>query len=165
VKVVMGEYSEGWTILEDDASSGLTSPVVEDSNDWGPDRKIIFCKDHYAGMIFEASRRVHHEALEVFMADVLDNPLVLDKTVVPGFHILRYRGCGENAKELYFNLANNEMSMVGGERVDYAPEMLFDSPYLKSVYNSGVIDIRKGDRELRLDFNRPRTGSTDADHD
>jgi hypothetical protein len=165
VRPIMGEYAQGWTILKDDASSGLTSPVVEDSYTWSPDRKMIFFKDNYAGMIFEASRRVHHETLEVFMADVLDNPLVLDKTVVPGFHILRYRGCGENAEELYFNLANSEMSMVGGQRVDYAPEMLFDSPYLKSEYNSGIIELRKGDQELRLDFNRPRTGSSNADHD
>ena len=99
------------------------------------------------------------------MADILDNPLVLDKTVVPGFHILRYRGCGENAKELYFNLANSEMSMVGGQRVDYAPDLLFDSPYLKSEYNSGVIVIRKDDQELRLDFNRQRTGTRDSDHE
>ncbi len=88
----MGEYAQGWTILKDDASPGLTSEVIEDSYDWSPDRRMIVCKDNYAGMIFEASRRVHHETLEAFMADILDNPLVLDKTVVPGFHILRYRG-------------------------------------------------------------------------
>jgi hypothetical protein len=156
VKVVMGEYSEGWTILEDDASPGLTSPVIEDSYDWSPDRKAIFLKDNYAGMIFEASRRVHHETLEAFMADILDNPLVLDKTVVPGFHILRYRGCGEDAPELYFNLSNNEMPMVGGERVDYAPDLLFDSPYLKSEYKSGKIHIDYGGETLDLDFSKER---------
>ena len=165
VRPIMGEYAQGWTILKDDASPGLMSPVIEDSYDWSPDRKTIFLKDNYGGMIFEASRRVHHETLEAFMADILDNPLVLDKTVVPGFHILRYRGCGENAKELYFNLANSEISMVGGQRVDYAPDLLFDSPYLKSEYNSGVIVIRKDDQELRLDFNRQRTESRDSDHE
>jgi hypothetical protein len=154
VRPVMGEYAEGWTILKDDASPGLTSPVIDDSYDWSPDRKTIFLKDRYAGMIFEASRRVHHETLEAFMDDILDNPLVLDKTVVPGFHVLRYRGCGEDAPELYFNLANSEISMVGGERVDYAPDMLFDSPYLRSEYKSGLIAVRKGDEKLVLDFNK-----------
>ena len=126
---------------------------VKDSYTWSPDKKMIFFKDKYAGMIFEASRRVHHQTLEAFMDDVLDNPLVLDKTVVPGFNILRYRGCGKNAKELYFNLANEEISMVGGERIDYSPDMLFDSPFIKSKYNSGVIKISKDDKELILDFN------------
>ena len=87
------------------------------------------------------------------MADVLDNPLVLDKTVVPGFHVLRYRGCGDNAAEITFNLANSEMPMVGGERVNYAPDMVMDSPFLKSVYNSGIVEIIKGGDRQILDFN------------
>jgi hypothetical protein len=152
-RVVMGEYAEGWTILKDDASSGDASGLVENSYEWSPDRKMIYLKDNYAGLIFEASRRVHHKTLEAFMADVLDNPLVLDKTVVPGFHVLRYRGCGANAKEITFNLANSEMPFVGGERIDYAPDMVLDSPYLKSNYESAVVEISKDDRELVLDFN------------
>lgn len=153
VKVVEGEYSQGWTILEDDASSGLNSKIEMDSYTWSQDKKMIYLKDNYAGMIFEASRRINHKTLENFMNDILDNTLILDKTVVPGFHILRYTGCGEKAKEIYFNLANNEISMINGERINYAPKILFDSPYLKSEYKSGVIKIIKGDKELILDFN------------
>lgn len=152
VRPVMGEYAEGWIILKDDASPGPTSPVIEESYEWSPDRKTVFLKDRYAGMIFEASRRTHHETLEAFMGDILDNPLVLDKTVVPGFHILRYRGCGKDAPELYFNLANDEMPIIGGKRVEYAPNMLFESPFLKSEYNSGVITFRKDELEMRLGF-------------
>ena len=87
------------------------------------------------------------------MADILDNTIYLDKTVVPGFHLLRYKGCGEHAEEIYFNLANNEIPMIGGQRIDYAPDMLFDSPYLQSKYRSGIIHIRKGEQEMVLDFN------------
>jgi hypothetical protein len=29
-----------------------------------------------------------------------------------------------------------------------------DSPFLKSGYNSGIVEISKGDRELILNFNR-----------
>lgn len=152
LKVVMGEYAQGWTILKDQASPGQTSELVDDSYDWSADKKWIRLKDNYAGMIFEASRRVHHPTLEDFIADILNNSLSLDKTVVPGFHILRYKGCGENAKEIYFNLANNEMPMVGGKRVDYSPRMVFDSPFLQSRYKSGIVNIRKGEQEMVLDF-------------
>jgi hypothetical protein len=154
VKVVMGEYAQGWTILKDQASSGETSELIEDSYEWSSDKRMINLKDNYAGMIFEASRRSHHKTLDNFIADILDNPLYLDKTVVPGFHILRYQGCGENAKEIYFNLSNNEMSMVDGQRIDYAPDMVFDSPFIKSTYNSGIVKISKGDQEMVLDFNK-----------
>ena len=153
VRPVMGEYADGWTILVDDASPGLTSLIIEDSYKWSPDRRMIYLKDKYAGMIFEASRREHHGSLEDFMDDVLDNFLVLDKTVVPGFHVLRYRGCGGDAREIIFNLANNEIPFVGQERVNYAPDMLFDSPYLKSSYKSGIIEISKGDLRVLLDIN------------
>lgn len=152
-RVVMGEYAEGWTILKDDASSGDASGLVENSYEWSPDRKMIYLKDNYGGLIFEASRRVHHKTLEAFMADVLDNPLALDKTVVPGFHVLRYQGCSEGAKEITFNLSNSEMPFVGGDRIDYAPEMVLDSPYLKSKYESGIVEVSKGERVLILDFN------------
>jgi hypothetical protein len=159
---------EGWIFVEcgdayaavrvvlgsDAASMDLHSELIKDSYNWSPDKKMIIFKDKYAGMIFETSRRVHHKTLEAFMDDILDNPLVLDKTVVAGFNILRYRGCAENAKEIYFNLANEEISMIGGERIDYAPDMLFAGPYIKSEYNSGIIKISKDDMELILDFNK-----------
>jgi hypothetical protein len=151
--VVMGEYAQGWTILKDQASPGLTSEILNDTYEWSADKTWIRLKDNYAGMIFEASRRMHHPTLEDFMADVLDNAIYLDKTVVPGFHVLRYTGCGENAEEIYFNLANNEMPMAGGRRIDYTPEMLFDSPYLQSEYRSGIVHIRKGKQDMVLDFN------------
>jgi hypothetical protein len=157
---------DGWIFVEhgdafaavrvvsgNDNIPGLHSELVKDSYTWSPDKKMILLKDKYAGMIFETSRRVHHKTLEAFIDDILDNPLVLDKTVVAGFNILRYRGCGENAKEIYFNLANEEISMIDGERIDYSPDMLFDSPFIKSKYKSGVIKISKDDKELVLDFN------------
>jgi len=154
VRVLVGEYSQGWTILVDDATSGLTSQILKDSYRWKSNRSLIHSKDKYAGMIFEASRKAHHKTLEDFIEDILDNPLVLEKTVVPGWHRLRYRGCGRDAKEIYFNLANNEIPTVGGQRIDYSPEMLFDSPYLKSKYKSGIITISKDDKKIVLDFNK-----------
>jgi hypothetical protein len=153
LRVVIGEYSQGWTILKDEASPGPTSELILDSYEWNEERTMIRLKDNFAGMIFEASRRDHYQTLELFMADVLDNFILLDKTVVPGYHVLRYKGCGENAKEIYFNLANNEMPMVGGKRVDYSPGMLFESPYLKSEYQSGLVKISKEKQQLMLDFN------------
>jgi hypothetical protein len=153
VRPVMGEYSDGWTILVDDASPGLTSEIINDSYEWSPDRKSIFLRDKFAGMIFEGSRRKHHPSLEAFIEDILDNPIFLDKTVVPGFHILRYTGCGKDAPELTFNLANDEIPFIGAERINYAPDMLFDSPYIKSKYKSGVVEITKGNHKMKLDFN------------
>jgi len=99
---------EGWIFVEDgdafaavrvvagnDDVPGLQGELVNDSYTWNPDRTIVQLNNKYAGMIFETSRRAHHETIEAFMEDILDNTLMLDKTVVAGFHILRYQGCGE----------------------------------------------------------------------
>tara|TARA_R110002050_G_scaffold161176_1_gene290743 strand:- start:12601 stop:14676 length:2076 start_codon:yes stop_codon:yes gene_type:complete len=152
VKPVMGEYADGWTILKDNASPGLTSKIFDDSYSWNKDRSLIHLKDKYAGVIFESSRRTHHNTLEDFISDIMKNPITLEKTVVPGFHILKYKST--NGTNFYFNLANNEIPMVNGKSINYTPDMVFDSPYLKSKYNSGIVKISKGDEELVLDFNK-----------
>jgi hypothetical protein len=44
-------------------------------------------------------------------------------------------------------------TLSNGKRVDYAPDMVLNSPYLQSTYNSGIVNIRKGEEEMVLDFN------------
>ena len=43
--------------------------------------------------------------------------------------------------------------MLGGKYVDYEHPKVFDSPYIQSNYDSGQIEICKGDYKLNLDFN------------
>ena len=44
---------------------------------------------------------------------------------------------------------------VNGKPINYSkPEKVFDSPYLRSEYDSGVVTIEKGSRKLVLDFNK-----------
>jgi hypothetical protein len=87
------------------------------------------------------------------MADVLDNDLKLYKTVVPGFNVLVYTGCGEDTKEILFNSGTMEIPTIGGEYIDYSYPWVFDSPYMKSEYKSGKIELQYGEEKLNLDFN------------
>ena len=151
VKPVMGEYADGWTILKDNASAGLTSEIFNDSYTWSKNKEMIYLKDKYAGVIFESSSRTHYKTLNDFMIAILKNPIVLEKTVVPGFHVLKYKST--KGTEFYFNLANNEIPMVNKKHINYSPDMVFDSPFLKAEYNSGSIEIKKGDEEMIVDFN------------
>lgn len=86
------------------------------------------------------------------MADVLDNPLELVRTVVPGYHLVRYRGCGADAAWLELNAASMEMPRINEAYVDYACPA-FASPWLKGEYGSGVVTVQKGARSLVLDLN------------
>ncbi len=42
---------------------------------------------------------------------------------------------------------------INGQPVNYAPSKVFDSPFLDADYLSGVVTIRKGQRQKVLDFN------------
>jgi hypothetical protein len=111
--------------------------------------------DRHSPVIFEAARQAQYASLPLFMAAVLSNPLHLRRTVDPGYNILTYRGCGLEAKEITFNLANNEISRIGAQLVNYTPEA-FESPWLEGRYGSGVVTVRKGADRLVLDFNPVR---------
>lgn len=119
---------------------------------WVCDRTIIKPEKKFTPVIIEAGRKADHPTLEDFIADVLDNPIALYKTVVPGYEVLVYTGCGPDAEEIVFNAATSEMPTVGGKYIDYSYPMAFDSPYLKSKYKSGKIKINYGGEELKLDF-------------
>ena len=113
-------------------------------------------KNLFSPILFEAGRKADYPTFKDFQDDILDNPIQLYSTVMApnlGFDILYYTGCGEDAEEIIFNSANSEIPTVGREYIDYSHPKLFNSPYLKSKYESGVVEISKGDQSLVLDFN------------
>lgn len=153
VKIVIGEYAQGWQIIKDAASEGLNSEILEDSYQWTPDRRYAIAKDNYAGVIFEASTTRQHPNLRTFIDDILDNPITLTKTVVPGFHVLSYKSAKPNSVEIEMNLANSEIPFVNHKRINYAPKWMIKSPFIESQYDSGVVEINVDDTQLIYDFN------------
>ena len=163
VKVILGEgSSEGKALLPHEreiSSDGLYARILPDAYDWNDDHTIIKLKDMFSPMIFEAARRADYPTLADFQKRILKNArqsLKLHNTVVPGWHIVTYTGCGSNAQEIYFNATNSEMPMIGGEYIDYSYAQVFDSPYLQSTYNSGIVRIGPADDRITLDFNYPK---------
>lgn len=133
-------------------TKALEVQLEEDAYEWNSERTIIRFRDRFSPVIFETARKANYPTLEDFQSDILDNPIKISNTVVPEWYTFTYTGCGENAKEIYFNAANSEIPMVGGERIDYSYPMTFDSPYLKSEYNSGKVHLKCENETLDLDF-------------
>ncbi|QHI70623.1 hypothetical protein [Tichowtungia aerotolerans] len=133
------------------------APTVKlrtDCHKWNENKTMLIYEDNYTATIIEAGRRIDYPTLEEFMADVLDNPIALYKTVVPGDNILVYTPCGKDAKEMVFNCGTVQIPTIGNEPVNYSYPMTFDSPTLKSKYKSGKIRIEFGGETLDLDFSR-----------
>lgn len=109
---------------------------------WEQEGDILRLKSRYSPVILEAGDTRTFPSLEDFIASILDNPPTLIPTVVKreAGVIIRYKGLDSQAKELLYNAANvDEIPYVGGKPVDYCYPCTFDSPYLQSVYGSGII--------------------------
>lgn len=132
-----------------------TVKIRTDAYTWNEDRTIALLEDRYAATVIEAGRSADYATLEDFMADVLNNPIALYKTVVPGDNILVYTGCGPDAPEIVFSCAAPQIPTVGGQPIDYAYPMTWDSPYLKSNYKSGKVRIEFDGEVWERDFMKP----------
>jgi hypothetical protein len=132
-----------------------SKPTVKlrtDSYAWSEDKSILQVAGNFTPIIIEAGRKADYHNLDAFMDNVLDNPLALYKTVVPGSHVLVYTGSGDDAKEIVINNSAPEIPTVGGKPIDYSYPMTFDSPFLKSKYKSGEVHIQYGNEVLNLNF-------------
>lgn len=48
----------------------------------------------------------------------------------------------------------NQTPLINGAAVEYHPDFVYQSPYINSKYNSGIIDITVGQESMQLDFNQ-----------
>lgn len=154
VRPLMGEYEydhESWAQTGNDA---LFSPIEPDAYEWGPNGEFIKLKDKYSPILMEAGRRSSYPAMEDFQKHILEKRLELRKTVVPGWYVVHYGG-DEEQPQIIFNAANNKIPKVNGFYIDYAPQQLFDSPFLNSEYNSGIIHMQVDEMDEILNFNEP----------
>lgn len=47
----------------------------------------------------------------------------------------------------------DNIPLINGEEIDYHPDIVYQSPFIRSQYGSGIIDITVGEEALTLDFN------------
>jgi hypothetical protein len=53
---------------------------------------------------------------------------------------------------LALHLVCKALPKVNGTPIDLRPKMLFDSPFFSSEHGSGIVTIRKGERELKIEM-------------
>ena len=47
----------------------------------------------------------------------------------------------------------DDVPLINGEKIDYHPEMVYQSPFINSEHGSGIIHITMGEETTKLDFN------------
>ncbi|TFG37511.1 MAG: hypothetical protein E4H44_05170 [Candidatus Aminicenantes bacterium] len=117
---------------------------------WGDykwdDKNWIRLSDPFAAVIMEVALTSDYDNdMEKFMKAVLKNkPKVSDG-------ILTYTGLGDSGT-FTFDTKGNKAPTINGKAVDYAPDYTFKSPFINEDWASGIVKIKKGKREITLDF-------------
>lgn len=139
----------GWVFVEAESAYAAVRPVYggyqwrkasgEASGDW------LRCNDSLTPVVIEvASKREFAD-----YQDFQDNILALELSFKNS--ILNYTGLSGDRFTFYADYSR--VPMINDQEVNYAPEHVFDSPFIQSIWNSGIVTIRKGDRIHSLDFN------------
>lgn len=130
--------------------------LEEDTYDWNDDRTVMRLRHNYSPIIIEAGRRADFPDLASFQRQILGNRLEVYKTVNTQQTRIVVVYEGTNGDEIVFNAASpSDVPTVAGEHINYSHPKTFDSPYISSEYDSGVVDISVGDTSLCLDFIKP----------
>ncbi|MGV8095331.1 MAG: hypothetical protein AB2L24_26050 [Mangrovibacterium sp.] len=107
----------------------------------------LYCEDEYSPIIIEVAQKSAYKSFETFKNKVESCPLSFSNNV------LRYTGIYGDSFTFYADYS--KVPEINQVPVSYAPPKVFDSPFLQSDWNSGIVYIQKGNRKLVLDFNSP----------
>lgn len=131
------------------ASSGKALTAVRSA--WGDykwdDKNWIRFSDPFSPVILEVGLASdYNNDMKKFMKAVLKNkPEVSDG-------ILTYTGLGDSGT-FTFDTEGTKAPTINGTAVNYAPDYTFKSPFVNEDWASGIVRIKKGKREMTLDFN------------
>lgn len=158
VRILEGKRDDTRRIRTVNAASDLSidgSPRLVQLADqpwkWSQDGATMMLENSFSPIIIEAGRQADYGSFESFQKAVVAARVELQKTVVTGFYLVKYKGPAKDARELFLNAATPDLTRIDGQPVAYRLEKAFDSPYVASKGTDTVI-IRNGKREQVLRF-------------
>ena len=138
---------DGWVCAEAARAYAAVRPAVGGTT-WEDDNWLRLEND-LSPIIIQVARRSAYPDAEAFRAAVLSQQVEFDS------HVLSYTGL-QDAGRFTFFADSDRMPEIDGKPIELKPAKTFDSPFLQQDWNSGIVTIRKGERELVLDVrNRP----------
>jgi len=105
----------------------------------------MVCRNEYSPVIIQAARKADFESLDNFVDAVTKLKVEFKANILK---LKNLRG-----DDIVFYADQTKDPKVNGKTVDYRPEMVFDGPFVRSKFESGVVTIQKGNRKKILNFN------------
>lgn len=107
--------------------------------------RILTCADDLSPVILEVARKADFPDFKTFRDTVKTLPFQFDGTV------LTCTGLGND--RFTFFADQSERPQINGTPIDLGPEKVYDSPFIQSDWDSGVVTIQFGEKKQILDFN------------
>ena len=139
-----------WLFIEYN-SAYIALKVVYGGYNWVTDTNANFqgqwmiLNQEYSPVIMEIVRKSDYSNFTDFQNDILDNQYNYQNNT------LNYETSYGDQLTFFSNYSS--LPQINSQEVNLDPVKNFNSPYMQSNWNSGIITIRKGTRELVLDFN------------
>jgi len=136
---------KGWVFVDCGESFTAIKPV-NGGYKWlnGKDGKWMVCKDQYTPIIVEVVPKSAYPSMSAFQEKIIANNYSFQNK------ILHYKSQDGNSLTLPTDYVG--LPAINGKEVNLAPDLVWDSPFITSTFNSGIVKIQKGDRTLNLDF-------------
>ena len=137
---------QGWVFCEAPGAYAAARPA-RSGYSWQPDTPDatwLVLSDGMSPAILEVARKADYPSFQAFRAAVAALPIRWrGQTLV-------YEGLGGDKLTFYADCS--APPEVNGRPINYAPAKTFDSPFIQSDWGSGTVRIRKGERQLVLEF-------------
>jgi hypothetical protein len=140
---------DGWVFVEADgayagvrvADGGCSWDSPEDSTNG----RWLKCETDRSPIIFEVVSKSDYADLGSFQSAVSGRPFTVSND------ILRYEALSGDSFTFYADYSRPPE--INGEAINYAPPNVYDSPFVQSKWDSGVVTISYGGSKRVLDFN------------
>jgi hypothetical protein len=105
----------------------------------------MVCKNEWSPVILEVGLKQVFGSFADFQASVLANPVQVDAAR------LVYQGIYGDIFDFYTDFSLSPC--INGQPAVEIPPTAFDSPFVQSVWDSGVVTVQKGGRQHVMNFN------------
>jgi hypothetical protein len=124
--------------------------VVEGDTSFEKDKlgSWLVCKKALTPVIVEAGRKSDYADFAAFQAAALAQPLSFEKQV------LKYQAL--KGDKLTFYADRSRLPEINGVIVNLVPQKVYDSPFVQSKWDSGVVTIQCGEEKRTLNFNEEK---------
>jgi hypothetical protein len=151
------QESGGWVFAEAPRAYAAVR-VVEGKTDWQPDTPLskkekpgpglwLNCQQEFTPVILEVAEKSDYTNFAAFQKAILANPLHWENKK------LDYRS-GLYQTQLTLFADYSQVPQIDGVPVNYNPSQAYQSPFIQGDFGSGVVTVRKDQRELVLDFTK-----------